>query len=134
MKKNDYFIDVSGWQPANLTSICSQVGTSNTIIKLTEGTGYINKNASEQVHTSNPIGFYHFARFSGNVQNAIEEANFFLTQIYRYPSVTYLVCDYEEDASIDKNANTQAILAFMRICRNAGYQDIIVQLITLTIM
>lgn len=122
MKKNDYFIDVSGWQPANLTSICSQVGTSNTIIKLTEGTGYINKNASEQVHTSNPIGFYHFARFSGNVQNAIEEANFFLTQIYRYPSVTYLVCDYEEDASIDKNANTQAILAFMRICRNAGYQ------------
>ena len=124
MKKNDYFIDVSGWQPADLTSICQQVGTSNTIIKLTEGTGYINTNATGQVQTSNSIGFYHFARFSGNVQQAIAEANFFLTQIYRYPSVTYLVCDYEEDASSDINANTQAILEFMRICRNAGYQPL----------
>lgn len=120
MKKDDYFLDVSGWQAGDLTAICQQAGTSNTIIKTTEGTWYYNNLAPQQVATSNCIGFYHFARFGGNLSQANLEVEYFLSTIPK-PDVKYLVCDYEDDASIDVQANTQAILHFMRKCKEAGY-------------
>ena len=44
MKKNDYFIDVSSYQSADLTAICQAAGTRKTIIKVSEGTGYLSPN------------------------------------------------------------------------------------------
>lgn len=120
MKKGDYFLDVSGWQVSDLTEICKQAGTSNTIIKTTESTTYFNTSAPQQVATSNCIGFYHFARFGGNLTLAKEEVEYFLSTLPTR-NVKYLVCDYEDDASSDKNANTQAILYFMRECKKAGF-------------
>lgn len=120
MKKDDYFLDVSGWQAGDLTAICQQAGTSNTIIKTTEGTWYYNNLAPQQVATSNCIGFYHFARFGGNLTQANLEVNYFLSTLPK-PDVKYLVCDYEDDASQNVQANTQAILHFMRKCKEAGY-------------
>ena len=120
MKKDDYFLDVSGWQAGDLTAICQQAGTSNTIIKTTEGTWYYNNLAPQQVATSNCIGFYHFARFGGNLSQANLEVEYFLSTLPK-PDVKYLVCDYEDDASQNVQANTQAILHFMRKCKEAGY-------------
>lgn len=120
MKKDDYFLDVSGWQAGDLTSICQQAGTSNTIIKTTEGTWYYNNLAPQQVATSNCVGFYHFARFGGNLTQANLEVEYFLSTLPK-PDVKYLVCDYEDDASTNVQANTQAILHFMRKCKEAGY-------------
>ena len=123
MKKNDYFLDVSGWQVADISAICAQAGTSKTIIKTTEGTTYFNTSAPIQVATSDCQGFYHFSRFGGNITQAGLEADYFLSTLPK-KDVTYLVCDYEDDASYDKQSNTQAILHFMRKCKQAGYEPI----------
>ena len=122
MKKNDYFIDVSSYQSADLTAICQAAGTRKTIIKVSEGTGYLSPNRFTQAQTSEPVGYYHFARFGGNVSQAVTEANYFLANL---PTKTpYLVCDYEDGASTSKQANTNAVLAFMDKCVQAGYKPI----------
>ena len=122
MKKNDYFIDVSSYQSADLTAICQAAGTRKTIIKVSEGTGYLSPNRFTQTQTSEAIGYYHFARFGGNVSQAVAEANYFLANLPT--KVPYLVCDYEDGASGDKQANTDAVLAFMDKCAQAGYKPI----------
>lgn len=122
MKKNDYFIDVSAYQAADLTSICQQAGTRNTIIKVSEGTSWLSPVRVTQTQTSNCVGYYHFARFGGNVAQAQAEADFFIANLPA--KVTYLVCDYEDDASGNRQANTNAVLAFMDKCSQAGYQPI----------
>lgn len=122
MKKNDYFIDVSSYQSADLTAICQAAGTRKTVIKVSEGTGYLSPNRLMQAQTSEPVGYYHFARFGGNVSQAVAEANYFLANVPT--KVPYLVCDYEDDASTSKQANTNAVLTFMDKCAQAGYKPI----------
>ena len=122
MKKNDYFIDVSSYQPADLTAICQAAGTKKTIIKVSEGTGYLSPNRLTQTQTSEPIGYYHFASFGGDVNKAVAEANFFISNLPT--KVPYLVCDYESGASGSVQANTNAVIAFMDRCSQAGYKPI----------
>lgn len=122
LKKNDYFIDVSSYQSADLTAICQAAGTRKTIIKVSEGTGYLSPTRFTQASTSEPVGYYHFARFGGNVNQAVAEANYFLANLPTKPA--YLVCDYEDDASTSKQANTNAVLAFMDQCAQAGFKPI----------
>ena len=57
LKKNDYFIDVSSYQSADLTAICQAAGTRKTIIKVSEGTGYLSPARFTQASTSEPIGY-----------------------------------------------------------------------------
>lgn len=123
LKKGNYFIDISSFQSADARGVCSASGTNKTIIKLTESTGYYNISATSQVATSDCIGFYHFARFGGYVAQAQAEANYFLSMLAK-TDVKYLVCDYEDSASGNKQANTNAVLAFMDAIANAGYKPI----------
>lgn len=122
MKKNDYFIDVSAYQAADLTATCAAAGTRNTIIKVSEGTGWLSPVRVQQTQTSNCVGYYHFARFGGNVAVAQAEADFFISNLPA--KAPYLVCDYEDSASGNMQANTNAVLAFMDKCAVAGYQPI----------
>lgn len=122
MKKDDYFIDVSSYQSADLTAICQAAGTRKTIIKVSEGTGYLSPARFTQAQTSEPVGYYHFARFGGNVSQAVAEANYFLANLPTKPA--YLVCDYEDSASTSIKANTNAVLAFMDQCAQAGFKPI----------
>lgn len=122
MNKGDYFIDVSAYQSADLTGICQAAGTRNTIIKVSEGVGWLSPVAAQQTNTSNCIGYYHFARFGGDVGTAISEANYFVSNLPSRPR--YLVCDYEDGASGDKQANTNAVLAFMDVCKSNGFEPI----------
>ena len=61
MKKNDLFIDVSSHNGYDITGILADIGTQNTIIKISESTSYINPCLSAQIEQSIPVGFYHFA-------------------------------------------------------------------------
>lgn len=120
MKTNEYFIDISAYQTGNAGNYARQ--SRNTVIKTTEGTGWVSPVASQQAQTSNAVAFYHFARFGGNVAQAQAEARFFLANIPK--KVKYLVLDYEDNASGNKQANTNAVIAFMQAIKNAGYEPI----------
>ena len=122
MKKNDLFIDVSSHNGYDITGILADMGTQNTIIKISESTSYINPCLFAQVSQSNPIGFYHFAWFGGDVTEAEREARFFLDNVPQ--KVQYLVLDYEDHASEDMQANTDACLRFMQVLADAGYKPI----------
>lgn len=122
LKKDDYFIDVSAYQPADLTDICNASGTRNTIIKVSEGIGWLSPVATQQTNTSNCVGYYHFARFGGDVGLAQAEADFFINNLPSKPR--YLVCDYEDSASGNIQANTDAVIAFMDKCKQAGFEPI----------
>lgn len=122
MKKNDLFIDVASHQGYDITGILEQMGTTNTIIKISESTSYLNPCLSAQVRQSNPIGFYHFAWFGGNEEEAEAEARYFLANVPT--QVKYLVLDYEDHASASVQANTNACLRFMQVISDAGYTPI----------
>ena len=122
MKKNDLFIDVSSHNGYDITGILADMGTQNTIIKISESTSYINPCLSAQVEQSNPIGFYHFAWFGGDVDEAEREARYFLDNVPQ--KVKYLCLDYEDHASDDAQANTDACIRFMEILKENGYEPI----------
>ena len=122
MKKNDLFIDVSSHNGYDITGILEDMGTQNTIIKVSESTSYTNPCLSAQVEQSNPIGFYHFAWFGGDSEEAEREARYFLNNVPQ--KVKYLCLDYEDHASGDKQANTDACIRFMEILKENGYEPI----------
>ena len=122
MKKNDLFIDVSSHNGYDITGILADMGTQNTIIKISESTSYINPCLSAQVEQSNPIGFYHFAWFGGDVDEAEREARYFLDNVPQ--KVKYLCLDYEDHASDDAQVNTDACIRFMEILKENGYEPI----------
>lgn len=122
MKKNDLFVDVASHQGYDISGILEEAGTTNTIIKVSESTSYLNPCLSAQVSQSNPIGFYHFAWFGGNEEEAEAEARYFLANVPT--QVKYLVLDYEDHASASVQRNTTACLRFMQIIADAGYTPI----------
>ena len=122
MKKNDLFIDVSSHNGYDITGILANMGTQNTIIKISESTSYLNPCLSAQVEQSNPVGFYHFAWFGGDIEEAEREARYFLDNVPQ--KVKYLCLDYEDHASGDKQANTDACIRFMEILKENGYEPI----------
>ena len=122
MKKNDLFIDVSSHNGYNIEGVMEDIGTTNTIIKISEGTTYINPCLSAQVEQSTPVGFYHFAWFGGDIEEAEREARYFLDNVPQ--KVKYLCLDYEDHASGDKQANTDACIRFMEILKENGYEPI----------
>lgn len=122
MKKNDLFIDVSSHNGYDISGLLETMGTTNTIIKISESTSYINPCLSAQIEQSTPVGFYHFAWFGGDVEEAEKEARYFLDNVPT--QVPYLVLDYEDHASGDIQANTNACLRFMQIIADAGYKPI----------
>ena len=122
MRKDDLFVDVSSHNGYDITGILESMGTTNTIIKISEGTNYINPCLSSQAEQSTPVGFYHFAWFGGDVSQAEDEAQFFIDTVPQ--SVKYLVLDYEDHASGDVQANTDACIRFMDVIKEAGYEPI----------
>lgn len=122
VKKNDLFIDVSSHNGYDITGILEQMGTTNTVVKISESTTYLNPCRHAQVEQSTPIGFYHFARFGGDVAEAEAEARFFIDNVPQ--KVQYLVLDYEDDPSGNAQANTNACLRFMQMIAAAGYKPI----------
>lgn len=88
-------IDVSAWQPGNVTRT---VSADFAIIKATEGTGYVSSQLGAQiagaVATGKLYGLYHFA--SGGDANA--EANHFAQTVREHVGKAILVLDFEAGA------------------------------------
>lgn len=88
-------IDVSAWQPRNITAL---VPHDFVIIKATEGTGYVSDACDQQYQIAKSkgkgLGVYHFA--SG--VDAVAEADHFVNSVQGYLGEAILVLDYEANA------------------------------------
>lgn len=127
-----YGVDVSSYNNTDLTQYARQ-GAKYAIVKLSEGTTYVNPKANGQISSAKQnnmfVQGYHYATFGNNVQQAHLEAQYAIQNAHALglSKGAYLACDYEStdnNPSNDKNANTQAVLAFMQDIANAGYQPL----------
>ena len=118
---HSYGVDVSSFQTTNLDAYAAN-GAKFAII-----TNWSNGNGRGQVQSALAnnmmVMAYHFARFSGNVQQAQAEARYAINQANAMgiPKGSYFACDYETNPSGNVQANTNAVLAFMKIIRENGY-------------
>jgi GH25 family lysozyme M1 (1,4-beta-N-acetylmuramidase) len=108
-----YGVDVSNYQPINfaLTTPGDGKRVDFAIIKITEGTGYVNPKWTGQRQWARDhnlsVGFYHFAR-PGSM---IEQAEFFLGQVILQPG-DHLWFDWE-DSGIS-NAQKDAWISYVQ--------------------
>lgn len=124
-----YGIDEASYQSEN---IASYPGSKFAIVKTTEGLSYQNPKARNQIITAKRagivVGGYHYAHFSGNVTQAIQEGNFAVqvTKNMGIPLGSLFAADWETGSgnvtSGNKEDNTNAILAFMDVVAKAGYK------------
>lgn len=121
-----YGVDVSNYQGTDLSPYARQ-GAKFAIVKLTEGTGYINPNAAGQIASAKANDMlamgYVFAHSGGNTAEAKQEAEYGLAEAQRagLPKGSYIAYDYEVGASGSVPANTAAIETFMQTVLQAGY-------------
>lgn len=109
-----------------------KAGASFAIVKLTEGTDYVNPKASKQVASSRANHLYthayHFARFGSSVSQAKKEAAYFIKEAKKedISQKRMLFLDWESGSGNvvtgPKAANTTAILAFMDAVKAAGWR------------
>ena len=131
MATRDYVVDVAVYQSTSMSAY-KHAGARQAIVKLTEGTGYFNPKASAQiksVHANHMyLHGYHFATFGNSVSRAKAEARFFVSRAKKLniSKKRYLWLDWETgDGNVVINStysNTKAILAFMKVCHDAGYK------------
>lgn len=131
MSSKTYGVDVAVYQPTDLVSY-HKAGASFAIIKLTEGTDYVNPRASKQVASSRASHLYthayHFARFGSSVNQAKKEAAYFIKAAKKedISQKRMLWLDWESGSGNvvtgSKAANTAAILAFMDAVKAAGWR------------
>lgn len=130
MSSKTYGVDVASYQSTDLTAYAA--GASFAIVKLTEGTNYVNPKASKQVVSSRANHLfthaYHFANFGSSVSQAKKEAAFFIKEA-KAQSISQkrmLWLDWESGSGNvvtgAKAANTAAILAFMDAIKAAGWR------------
>lgn len=130
----DYGVDVSSFQGTDLSGYAAS-GAKYAIVKVSEGTGYVNYNASGQLASAQANNMYtmayHFATFSSDANAAIAQANYAVQQAKAagLAARSYLCLDWETgDGNYiygNTEANTQAILAFMRTVQAAGYKTML---------
>ena len=131
MSSKTYGVDVASYQPTNLAAY-HKAGASFAIVKLTEGTDYLNPKSSKQVDSSRANHLYthayHFARFGSSVSRAKKEAAYFI-KVAKKESISkkrMLWLDWEAGSGNvvtgAKSANTKAILAFMEAVKAAGWR------------
>lgn len=128
-------VDVASYQDTDLTKY-KNAGAQFAIVKLTEGTSYVNPKGAEQYASAQANGLmtmaYFFATFGTDSQEALNEARFFVqhAQAMGVPRGSYLAVDYESGdgnnfSTTDRTANTNAILNAMNYIRLSGYQPLI---------
>lgn len=133
MTFKQYGVDVASYQPADVSGYHAK-GADFCIVKLTQGTGYINPLARYQVASSRKghmyTHAYHYAEFGSSLSKAKAEAQHFI-KVAKQANIDiaksrYLWLDYEDGNGNtvrgDKAANTAAIIAFMDTVKKAGFK------------
>lgn len=131
MSSKTYGVDVASYQATDM-AVYHKAGASFAIVKLTEGTDYVNPKASKQVDSSRANHLYthayHFARFGSSVSQAKKEAAFFIKEAKKFDisKKRMLWLDWESGSGNivtgAKSSNTAAILAFMDAVKAAGWR------------
>lgn len=131
MVSKTYGVDVAVYQPTDMAAY-HKAGASFAIVKLTEGTNYLNPKAYAQVKSSRANHLYthayHFARFGSSVSQAKKEAAFFIKEAKKedISQKRMLWLDWESGSGNivtgTKAANTAAIMAFMDAVKAAGWR------------
>ena len=126
-----YGVDVSSYQSTNMLPY-HKAGASFAIVKLTEGTNYVNPRAHKQVTSARSSHLYthayHFANFGWSPTQAKKEADFFIKQAKKenISKKRMLWLDWESGSGNtvtgSKANNTKAILAFMDAVKKAGWR------------
>lgn len=129
-----YGVDVASYQSTNMSGY-AQNGARFAIVKTSEGTSYRNPKASAQIASAKAndmmVMAYHFATFGSNASAAVSEANYAVSSARSMglSRGSYLACDWETGdgnyVNGARDANTTAVMAFMRQVRNAGYLPLI---------
>lgn len=127
--KRSYGVDVSSHNSGNYS------GSKFAVVKVSEGLDYRNPKAQSQVSTARANSMlpmaYHYARFSGNSNVAIQEGNYAVisAKAVGLEAGTYLACDYEQGSGNetrgDRETNTTAILSFLDTIVGAGYKPLL---------
>ena len=131
VKARSYGVDVASYQSSSV----SYAGAKFAIVKLTQGTGYINPKAKDQIQSAKThglyVGGYFYANHSGSVTQARAEAKYAVekAKALGIPSGAILADDFEQGSGNNVNgsstANTDAIIAAMQVIKEAGYKPMI---------
>lgn len=130
MATREYLVDVAIYQGKSVARFAN-AGAKGVIVKGTEGTWYRNPIAVDQVksahHNHLYVHMYHFANFGNSVARAKQEAKFALAQA-KHLNVSkkrYICLDWEASSNNSVingwASNTRAIMAFMSVIKDAGY-------------
>lgn len=132
VKARSYGVDVASYQSSSV----SYAGAKFVLVKLTEGTSYINPKASSQIKSGKShgllVGGYFYANHSGSVSRARAEAKYAVekAKALGIPSGAVLADDFEQGDGNEvykngANANTDAVLAAMQVIKDAGYKPLV---------
>lgn len=117
-------LDLSSYQQNLTVNDYKNIGATKMIVKLTEGTDYINPYIKQLINRSaaggvNGFAFYHFGRFHNDNQ-AIAEANAFIKVAKNTVNAkknTLLILDAEITGM-----PTSSVIAFLKVIRKAGFK------------
>lgn len=132
VSKRSYGVDLANWQGSTV----DYPNAKFALVKVTEGTNYINPKASAQIKSAKANGLltgaYFYANHCASVSRAREEAKFAVAKAKAFgvPLGSYLADDFEQGDGNDvyKNeasANTDAVMAAMQVIKDAGYKPLV---------
>lgn len=131
VSKKSYGVDVASYQPTSV----NYTGAKFAIVKLTQGTDYLNPKASAQIKSAKAhgllVGGYFYANHSNSVSKARSEAKYAVAKAKALgiPEGSYLADDFEQGSGNNVNgsatANTDAIIAAMQVIKEAGYKPLV---------
>ena len=132
VSKRSYGVDVANWQGSTV----DYPNAKFALVKVTEGTNYINPKASAQIKSAKANGLitgaYFYANHCASVSRAREEAKFAVAKAKAFgvPLGSYLADDFEQGDGNEvykngANANTDAVLAAMQVIKDAGYKPLV---------
>ncbi len=130
VQKRSYGVDVANWQASDV----NYPNIKFALVKVTEGTGYVNPKASAQIKSAKAHGLltgaYFYANHSGSVSRAREEARYAVAKAKALgvPLGSYLADDFEQGDGNSvtgyTSSNTDAVLAAMAVIKEAGYKPL----------
>ena len=131
VSKKSYGVDVASYQ----STAVSYTGAKFAIIKLTQGTDYLNPKADQQIKSAKAhgllVGGYFYANHGNSVSKARSEAKYAVAKAKTLgiPEGSYIADDFEQGSGNSVNggvqANTDAIMAAMQVIKDAGYQPLV---------
>lgn len=129
--KRSYGVDLANWQDSTV----NYPNIKFALVKITEGTNYVNPKAAAQIKSAKNHGLltgaYFYANHSDSVTKAKAEARFAVAKAKSLgvPLGSYLADDFEngDGNSIYGYAslNTDAVLAAMAVIKESGYKPLV---------